>query len=570
MTAEPVRDIGYAAWYDPDAWMEKMDGPRWDSIIKSENKRVADYAKRPEVLMRLTNFNALAERGHALSQISPNFKSGPVNISPMGSIFIRWNFESSRSYHICRDVFGNSRGAWSIRDVGDGSELYQLEYTPLNKENPIWSLKPVGQHTVVAGQRCYYLGVIKKLWYNELWSCNALTGQDQVLIYKELDPEVVLEIVRGPYNKIYMTQERSQDITWWEVKDDKITQSTGPEGWNKLIIKRTKGASALKRENKTLINIPAGQITIDEWSAHANEPSLNILVEQPHKAPRWYRYTDTNIITPLEDPPKSGLKLAEGKSTNGTRCVLVFKEELQKPSNVLIIGYGAYGMPTRTSYARAMWNPLIEQGWAIAYTFLPGGGDDSEEYAKQARRTGREKTINSFLDCISSIKKNYNLQARNIVIYGRSAGGLLIGGSIQKYPDGSLFGGVFTEVPYLDELRTTTNASLPLTQLEYNEFGDPSHRLEDFLSIGLLSPADAAVGLNTSNIFIYAKTAINDSQVYAYESVKWIKRLRESSPTGLPKILKVNYNTGHFTPPNLLISSSAFDCAILDTMPEKK
>jgi oligopeptidase B len=221
-------------------------------------------------------------------------------------------------------------------------------------------------------------------------------------------------------------------------------------------------------------------------------------------------------------------------------------------------------MPTTTSYVGSRWNPLVENNWGIVYTFIRGGGDHTDSWAKAGRRSGREKTVDDYISCIQHVKTQYNINPRNIVLYGRSAGGLLIGNSLQRYNDGSLFRGIFTEVPYVDELRTTTNPELPLTQLEYNEFGDPVHRLADFLSVGLTSPADAAVGLKTPKIFVYCKTASNDSQVYTYEPIKWIERLRKSSPEGAPKLVNIDLHSGHFTPPELSRENYTLDACILD------
>ena len=549
MTGEPVRDLGYAAWYDPDAWLENMSGPRWFSILREENQRVDRFSKDIEIK---TVFNYSP---------SPNYLSGSLKISHVDSMNYSWSWEGGTYYG--RDVISNKKGLWFIHDVGHGKEEYQLDYKPVGEKKSSWTIKPVGPKIAIRETHCYFLGVENKLWYNELWSCEAETGQNRVLIYKEYNPEVIIDIVLGLDKKIYMTLENAQDIRWYIVEENKIKQIGEPkETWANLKINRTHGASVLKDGAKKLIEIPSGKITIDPWAIFENRDEASILVQRPHKTDTWFTYSKkTRSLSILETGKESGLKLLEGLAKN-TRYVLVLKEGLERPKNVLITGYGAYGLPTLTQYARIRWNTLLEEDWAIAYTFLPGGGDHTLAYAKQARRDGRTKTVDCFLDCVKDIKQTFNLQAHNLVIYGRSAGGLLVGSSLAKYPDG-LFGGIFTEVPYLDELRTTTNIELPLTRLEYKEFGDPAHNLRDLLSVGLLSPADAAVDLKTPNVFVYAKTATNDPQVLTYESVKWIRRLRKASPTGAPKLLKVDFGIGHFTPPNSAAKTLASDCAIL-------
>jgi oligopeptidase B len=210
------------------------------------------------------------------------------------------------------------------------------------------------------------------------------------------------------------------------------------------------------------------------------------------------------------------------------------------------------------------WAPLLERGWAIGYTFLRGGGDHTEEWAKAGRLDGRQKTIQDFIAIAKAAQEKYSVTPKNTVIYGRSAGGLLMGGTMAEYPDGSLMGAVYAEVPYVDELRTTTNPELPLTALEYNEFGAPSLRLEDFIQVAQLSPADTAASTAFSNLLVIARTAENDSQVFAYESVKWIRRLREHSVKGAPKICLIEQDQGHFTPPEKTVAQWAIDAAILD------
>jgi len=140
-----------------------------------------------------------------------------------------------------------------------------------------------------------------------------------------------------------------------------------------------------------------------------------------------------------------------------------------------------------------------------------------------------------------------------------------VGGTLQRYPHGELMKGAYTEVPYVDELRTTTNPELPLTQLEYNEFGNPARSVQEFLSVGSLSPADAATEIRPKNIFVLNRTAEHDSEVFAYESVKWIRRLRaHQGVSDAPKMLVFEAGQGHFTPPDQAIQQHTLDAALLD------
>lgn len=58
-----------------------------------------------------------------------------------------------------------------------------------------------------------------------------------------------------------------------------------------------------------------------------------------------------------------------------------------------------------------------------------------------------------------------------MAIYGRSAGGLLIGAVVNKRPD--LFKAVLTEVPFVDVINTMFDTSIPWTAFEFEEWGNP-------------------------------------------------------------------------------------------------
>ena len=86
------------------------------------------------------------------------------------------------------------------------------------------------------------------------------------------------------------------------------------------------------------------------------------------------------------------------------------------------------------------------------------------------------------------------------------------------------------------------------------------------MSVGRLSPVDSATVTATPEVFVLARTAENDSQVFAYEPVKWVRCLRDSagSKARAPKLVIVEKGQGHFTPPDLTVQQWALDTAILD------
>jgi oligopeptidase B len=120
---------------------------------------------------------------------------------------------------------------------------------------------------------------------------------------------------------------------------------------------------------------------------------------------------------------------------------------------------------------------------------------------------------------------------------------------VAHHGKGGLIGAAYAEVPYVDVLRTTTNPLLPLTVLEYEEFGNPAEKLEDLETILRLSPVDALPEEGAPRVFVVARTSLNDREVLPYESMKWITRLRGfPTPTvgAEEKYLFIGNGQGHF------------------------
>ena len=574
MTAESVRHTKFASWYDPDAWMEKMKGPRWEALLDEEEEIASAVTENPAVKKRLAPFKAFYKKAAVKEEVL--FSSGKVQIQYHSEFFQSWR--STGEWHQSRDLTATDTHVWATRDVGDGAEDFALECFA---EKKLWSKHPVGPNVALVGDTLFYLSVKNKLIYHELWSCNALTGKNAKCLYKEKDPQTNLAIEKHPDGP-YLVCDHSQNTKYFYLPSLKAKDPyKPPSAWilpplkeysavfvwpqEGLLITQVHGdktvwrCSASKRP-ETLLHIEAGSILFDPFT---NKQERAILVSEPLGFSS-YVYKDKELQR-LSPPLKQDLKgqRIQAKSHDGTIVHGYIATKVKKPKALLVIGYGAYGIPTNMGSFKNRWAPLLDSDWAICVGFLRGGGDHTEAWGKAGRREGRTRTLEDFESIVRQAQHMYSIPPEKTTIYGRSAGGLLVGGTLTNHPDGSLMGSIYTEVPYVDELRTTTNSDLPLTVLEYDEFGNPRDCLEDFLSVGLLSPADSATVIKTPNVFVLARTAVHDSQVFAYEPLKWIRRLRKNG--GAPKICIVDRNAGHFTAPDTQLQQWSLDCAILDS-----
>jgi oligopeptidase B len=229
--------------------------------------------------------------------------------------------------------------------------------------------------------------------------------------------------------------------------------------------------------------------------------------------------------------------------------------------SLLVVGYGAYGHSTNINTSR--WVPLLRRGWGIVFAFVRGGGDHTMAWANAARTWRREASVADFECVVRAAQKETGISAKSTVVYGRSAGGILVGSAAARQVGISLFAGLYAEVPYLDVLRTTTNPDLPLTQLEYEEFGDPLRRIEDLVAIATISPMESIPEEGFPKLFALMRTGGNDREVLAYEPVKWILRARGKSQMDSTKLLAFEDNQGHFVDEVSGIENRAVDLGIL-------
>ena len=152
----------------------------------------------------------------------------------------------------------------------------------------------------------------------------------------------------------------------------------------------------------------------------------------------------------------------------------------------MLDAYGAYGTPTDFNTTR--WIPWLDAGWAIALVFVRGGGDSNESWAELGRMSGKLFAVADFEASIKDLQRRTGCGPEHTCIFGRSAGGLLIGNLVSKHPNGELFKCVYAEAPYVDLLKTASNPALPLTEYEYNEFANPRRGPADFEQALRMSP----------------------------------------------------------------------------------
>lgn len=335
-----------------------------------------------------------------------------------------------------------------------------------------------------------------------------------------------------------------------------------------------------------LLHLKAGAFFYNAWEVWEQSPYQRFMVQTPNVTPFSLHVFQNKLVRQSNSWPiqktisfkPTEIHKWRAVSVDGTKVpYTVVYEKGITPKAVLIYVYGAYGLNTPVHWPNSFWYPLLKRKWAIVYAFVRGGGDHTNKWSNAARREYRHRSLDDYEAVIRAVQHRLHLTPSKTVMYGRSAGGVPVGGMVARWPNGELAGAAFTEVPYVDILRTSTNPDLPLTIGEYKEFGQPATILTHFHELLHVSPINSLPAQGAPGVFVLSRVGLLDRQVYAYESFKWIQRLRGYvspeqviSPDPKQKYVTYERHEDHVYQSKTFPHFRALDLAVLDSWVEDK
>lgn len=207
----------------------------------------------------------------------------------------------------------------------------------------------------------------------------------------------------------------------------------------------------------------------------------------------------------------------------------------------LLYGYGSYGMSMPAGFSANRLS-LVERGFIYAVAHVRGGEEKGRRWYEDAKFG---KKVNSFHDFIAAGEALVELEFTakgNIVIMGGSAGGLLVGASVNMAPE--LFAGVIADVPFVDVLNTILDDSLPLTPGEWSQWGNPIESRQAFDDISSYSPYDKLEKKDYPAMLVTG--GVSDPRVTYWEPAKWVAKLRDYKTDDNILLLRTNMSSGHF------------------------
>lgn len=628
-TTNPYRDLGHIKLYDPYAALEDTESYAFKKMLKTElahfNTILKDTKKRSSAVIEDV-FETLLEK--ALPRLSDAaqetllFHGSTIYIQHSYSNLLNvWinNAEKTLNCFENLESFGTDTASnhyFIIKDVGDGDQTFQLDVYELDVKTPKYSISPVGPHAAFRGDYLYYESIQNRLRSNGIYRVIKNNGRHKMRVFNCADEKYQVELHAPPRQSdlfIRITNALSQRLAVLTGASYKWLTPPPPcdgNGETLLPVCKTIYASnnafihngrtynyphkqfladvAPLTENKILISlVKHAKVSLYIFDTitktyhilyEAQEPN-NIMLHMHSTVPsvtitsyygpnNVYEIQDDTLVKVKTFPnPLVITKYSHGNAVaeDGTNIPYTFVSKVKKPKKLLVIAYGAYGLSSSRAYPKR-WLPWLANGYAVVEAAPRGGRENGDAYYDAARSAARKKnTFDDSAAVIKVVQKRYHFNKENTAIYGRSAGGWTAAYIGLKYPN--LVNAVYAEVPYLDVIRTSSNPALPLTQLEYDEFGNPRRSREEYDALLEISPIDIVTAAPLNAPFFLIRSALHDSQVYPYESLKFAAKMRSH---GWNICVGMDTHGGHFVKRSSAAKIYAEDFLIIDAALHEK
>ena len=618
--SKPWRDLGYVKWYDPLAILENTKSPEFHAALLDEGYRWA-HAPRKDIKTWSSEFKTLLSAALPPSPecVDEQFTWQGYTIKVQNGFSHRKNVWFLDVEHtIVHSLFGlidigmdpDSDMFYTIKDGGHGGEVLQLDIYIASRSTPIWHKKPVGPAAIFTKDHIYYQTVENHLRYPGLVRVTKATGKSPITIFHEYDARYQVDIFQ-PYNQthIFIKTVNALDqrlgyivgssVRWLTSKLPKDANGSGTSlfpidihCWatnNALIINNhtyklpehqsvmgviysmDKSHIYVSTTYNASTSIYVFDLKTKKYkSIYTHKGPNNITLLPEDKVKLMFPYTSSTIgriqPTGIQEEYKFPEPLALpihhygfAISHDKTHVPFSYVSAVKKPIGLIVDGYGSYGISSGRSYP-IRWLPWLVRGYAYVVSCPRGGRENGDAWYEGGRTALRKhKTFEDVAAVIHTVQQHMKISPKKTIFYGRSAGGLLAANIAHTYS--YLIGAIYTEVPYVDVLRTTTNPSLPLTQMEYDEFGNPAERPKEYEALQRISPVDTVSIAPKHAPLIVVRTAINDAQVLPYESLKWAKKLRAN---GWTVYLGIDNGGGHFAEEADMYTQEADDAALIN------
>ncbi|MGH3368514.1 MAG: S9 family peptidase, partial [Nocardioidaceae bacterium] len=207
---------------------------------------------------------------------------------------------------------------------------------------------------------------------------------------------------------------------------------------------------------------------------------------------------------------------------------------------MLLYGYGSYESSTDPYFTISRLS-LLDRSVGFAIAHVRGGGEMGRRWYDEGKMLAKANTFTDFVACARHLADTGFTSPDRLVAEGGSAGGLLMGAVANIAPDA--FRAIVADVAFVDALTTILDPSLPLTVVEWEEWGNPLEDPEVYAYMKSYSPYENVEPKRYPSIL--AETSLHDTRVLYVEPAKWIAKLRATALEPHDFLLKTEMSAGH-------------------------
>lgn len=327
------------------------------------------------------------------------------------------------------------------------------------------------------------------------------------------------------------------------------------------------GHLVVTRRRDALRRLEIHSFATGEWhEVSFDEPLYHADVdENPNFATTTLRYAVESLVTPAtyvdydmnartktivkqdvvpgHDPARYRMERLWAEAPDGARVPvsLVRRADLPEgqPAPCLLYGYGSYGFTIEPRFVSSRM-PLIDRGVVFAIAHPRGGGALGRRWYEDGKLLKKQNTFTDFIAAAETLVARGITAPDRLAIKGGSAGGLLVGAVVNQRPE--LFRAAVAQVPFVDVINTMSDPSIPLTVIEYEEWGNPADPAA-FRAMLAYSPYDNVRAQDYPAMLVLA--GLNDPRVQYWEPAKWVAKLRATKTDDRPLLLRTNMGAGH-------------------------
>jgi prolyl oligopeptidase len=233
----------------------------------------------------------------------------------------------------------------------------------------------------------------------------------------------------------------------------------------------------------------------------------------------------------------------EARSQDGTMVpVTILRPKGYKANGktkAIVFAYGAYGATVTQPAFDVMSLEWVANGNLYVLAGIRGGGEKGDAWRLAGKGAAKARGVEDMIAAADLMRARGYSDSRHIVLYSASAGGIVVGNAVDRFPD--RFGAAIIHAGMLNPTRLAADSN---GANQYAEFGDPNTP-QGFSD---LKAMDAYLNLKPGQHYpaVMLDVGLNDNRVAPWNSGKYGAQLKYYVKGSGVVLFRTDADSGHF------------------------